>query len=1654
MIPNLRLLEVFEQSTISSVCNSSTLNFSGTITTLEPDMGPRVEHHLSSASSRRSFRAFAAEMDKLYEWREQYISDRVSDDFLIGAVAGCFATILLTLVARVVSTLRNDVYDLAHWKLNIRVPMQPMWMNMGYWKTPRGEKIHHLDQACATLLREVLRSANLLTGDAVAEKELRRRRSIAILDVGFGCGDQTVEIARALDAPTWQSFRYVGLTLNQAQLSLAYQRIEREIANANRHGVKLWPESFRLFGADAARPETWDRPVRALVDGLADETFHDRWLLGLDCMYHFSPSRTPLLLYAARELKANFMAFDLVLNDKAYFSARMMAKLFGRVTGCPFNAFLTEEKYLEQLVDAGYERETVEFRDVTSDVFSGLVAYIEKQQRSLKPYGIAMGSFGMAKRIFNWIDGTGVLRAVIVVARVKTDDEASRLPSSMLPAVKYAFALCASLVAGIATRTATNGAGVHNLSDETWSLKNEYGNITVPGNFPSYVHLDLLAAGVIEDPLRGFDDINLRWIANQNWTYTSSPLTKLTHGEGLKTWLVFDGLDTFATVIFCDKVIGNAYNQFRSWQFDATSAMRSCKGPPILSINFGSTPNIANAINASEPQPWSKALVAAWTFEVPNRNFVRKQQSDFGWDWSPAFTPTGPWKSGRVVQIRHEKRFHAVNTFVDVYRQGQTNNFAPDQNQPWVVHANIDYIGSLPKHFDIDAIITSTSNLSEILFRGQLSNLQRLNGTIGGTIKIGAAAPKLWWPRGLGRQDMYTLDLAVRGPNGCSLLKSSRRFGFRTILLDAGVTSDEEISQGKQPGNNWHFEINGYPFYVKGANLVPADVFWPRVNVKQMRDMFDSVEHQNLNMLRVWSSGSYLPDFIYDLADERGILLWSEFQFGDALYPDDAHFLENVRQEATENVRRVNHHPSLACWAGGNEIENIVLPIAKALDKDNYLFYVGQYEHLYINTLFRVVAANTRSISYTPSSGNNGWTKIDMSLPIPMVQVYENKTKGHIYGDTEYYNYSAVVAFNESLYPVGRFATEFGFPSMPSLETWRTAINDEDLHFNSSVIVSRNHHYPPGGLVANVSKSLQGMAEMTSAVELYYPLPNKTDPIANFSAWCHATQLFQADFYQNQIQFYRRGSGGKERQRGTLFWQLNDVWQAPTWAALEHGGRWKVLPYYIRRGYESVVVSTSWDFASKNLEIWVASDLWNDVTGQVSMIWVDLEGKPLKENLCFPRKIDFAINSIGSVKLHQSLLTLDSAVHADDALLLLSVEARGQRPSSNSQSTFTHEVTFLPTPPKNAKIRDPGLRLAYESSSGKFTVEATRSVSLYTWLTHPPNVVGFFDENAFVLLPGQKKKIGFILHEDNSNGAFTVRLSQVQCAVLVSVVLFAVETFLVGRMRAFSDAHAAWTLPHVQNATATYYLNSTVIGNASVTHTYNITHLLEEKPRDPAPPGFVSAATLRSFISAAATAAVAYYWNIFLERRLPARPRGTSSAETECKNDTAAAAAMAAGEDNEQVEEQIVKKWIATGRVNRASLNTTNTVTKWLLDISVGRALLQLTARLTSEALHLKQPSEVMKHIPRGVFWDTLRYAIGPNAIGSLLSMMLLPAAQRVLFAVAFSTACSVFYNAIIFLVFPQLLASALGELIAHQLLEGDWMTCRNEHLHELYGSQ
>jgi len=140
---------------------------------------------------------------------------------------------------------------------------------------------------------------------------------------------------------------------------------------------------------------------------------------------------------------------------------------------------------------------------------------------------------------------------------------------------------------------------VTNLSETDWTLSNTALNISVPASLPSQAHLDLFTAGVIGDPYHDLNDFNLRWVVWHNWTY-SSVLRGLSRNSS-STWLQFNGLDTFADISLCDCHVASTNNHFRQWWFDVSGIAGACgEEEPVLSLNFGSAPLIANGI-ADEP---------------------------------------------------------------------------------------------------------------------------------------------------------------------------------------------------------------------------------------------------------------------------------------------------------------------------------------------------------------------------------------------------------------------------------------------------------------------------------------------------------------------------------------------------------------------------------------------------------------------------------------------------------------------------------------------------------------------------------------------------------------------------------------------------------------------------------------------------------------------------------------------------------------------------------------------------------------------------------------------------------------------------------------------------------------------------------------------
>jgi hypothetical protein len=278
----------------------------------------------------------------------------------------------------------------------------------------------------------VLQTAGLLNEDG-EPTSFDGSHKLKLVDVGFGCGDQTLYLTKSLcrlDAET-KNYRalfdsYIGITLVRSQADFAQQRLSAYVPSEEQ--AKTGTPELHIFCANAADPTTWSPELlKAVRDELTfpllphneQTTTTHTWLLALDTLYHFRPSRQPLFNLASQNLHASIMAFDLLLSDSASWIDRLLLRIICIFASIPFSNFVTRIEYEKMLVDSGYLREDVEIRDISEHVFSGIASYIQRREKELRLFGLSLGKFKVVGKLFGWWAKSGVVIGVIVVVRGK-----------------------------------------------------------------------------------------------------------------------------------------------------------------------------------------------------------------------------------------------------------------------------------------------------------------------------------------------------------------------------------------------------------------------------------------------------------------------------------------------------------------------------------------------------------------------------------------------------------------------------------------------------------------------------------------------------------------------------------------------------------------------------------------------------------------------------------------------------------------------------------------------------------------------------------------------------------------------------------------------------------------------------------------------------------------------------------------------------------------------------------------------------------------------------------------------------------------------------------------------------------------------------------
>jgi hypothetical protein len=256
---------------------------------------------------------------------------------------------------------------------------------------------------------------------------------IKLIDVGIGCGDQSLYLTRqcfrTTEVPTTSASgtrealsvrplfdSYVGITIVQSQADFARDRLSQPGSTINPKRTSRKTPDVKIFATDAADPALWESKLKLAVSGHRSTKKSYTWLLALDTLYHFQPSRDKIFRYAYQDIQASVMAFDLLLSDQATLWERFVLRLMCLFAGIPYGNFVTKEGYQRILAQAGYDNNLIELRDISEYVFSGIADFLRKRDTELSRYGMSLGKFKGPAKAFRWWAESGVVRGVIVVA--------------------------------------------------------------------------------------------------------------------------------------------------------------------------------------------------------------------------------------------------------------------------------------------------------------------------------------------------------------------------------------------------------------------------------------------------------------------------------------------------------------------------------------------------------------------------------------------------------------------------------------------------------------------------------------------------------------------------------------------------------------------------------------------------------------------------------------------------------------------------------------------------------------------------------------------------------------------------------------------------------------------------------------------------------------------------------------------------------------------------------------------------------------------------------------------------------------------------------------------------------------------------------------
>ena len=532
--------------------------------------------------------------------------------------------------------------------------------------------------------------------------------------------------------------------------------------------------------------------------------------------------------------------------------------------------------------------------------------------------------------------------------------------------------------------------------------------------------------------------------------------------KGKKTWLQVDGINYRAEVWLNGNMVGNIAGMFYQDHIDITDYIHLDKSN-ILAVKVYPV-DVPGTV-----KPKGRKAIGALNDEFQNggngeigKNIT--QLMTVGWDFTfldgIRDRNTGIWKDISIyttgnVTLRHP--FIKSDLSKPGYDQSRQTISVEviNPNSNWMTH---------------ELTIEGTIEEGNITFEKQVRLIRGQQKEILFTPEeypqLVINNPRLWWPINKGNQELYHLTLRVKDNKSGNVLDSlSTRFGIREITS----TTDT-------PDRSRTFHVNGKPVFIKGTNWLPENML--RNSNERTYAELRYTAQAGINLIRFWGGGITESDYFFQLCDELGIMVWTEFWMtGDTKQPSD----ENIYySNVASTVKRIRNHPSLA-------------------------YYVSSNESTEMSETERLIQQLDGTRGYQMQSECCGVHDGSPYKQVNIMRHYENTASDRG---------SRIDGFNP----------EYGAPSLPTVECLREMMDEKDL-------------WPINKEVWDYSDG-NGFHLMTS---LYTDMVNEYGKSDNIDDFAKKGQLVGAFNYKSiwEVWNYNKLNYGDRYASGFLFWYHN-----------------------------------------------------------------------------------------------------------------------------------------------------------------------------------------------------------------------------------------------------------------------------------------------------------------------------------------------------------------------------------------------------------------------------------------------------------------------------------------------------------------------------------